>query len=254
MDLYGPLLKNLHGNRHVLFITYRFTKLCRSIPLRTTQAHQVAQAFLDAWVYPCGMPNILLTDNGPQFTAKFFDAVCGLLGCRHVLTTAYHPQTNGQAEKFNRTLATRLRHYVSEHQRDWDDYVHLLTYAYNMQVHKSTGKTPFDIIFTRHPPGISVQAGTSAIPSPNESEPTSAQMKRITLQRVRKILSRAGTKLTHAQAQYKINSTRPHGRCHPSRSDKRSSSTDPQIFPRRCSRTRMATGNSFRKRQLPIGS
>ncbi|CDF32213.1 unnamed protein product [Chondrus crispus] len=205
MDLYGPLPKTPHGNRHILVITDRFTKLCRAIPLRTTQAQQVAQTFLDAWVYPYGMPDTLLTDNGPQFTAKFFEAVCGLLGIRHVLTTAYHPQTNGQAERFNRTLATRLRHYVSEHQRDWDDYVQPLTYAYNMQVHKSTGTTPFDLVLTRHPPGISVQAPSSAIPSPNGSEPTSAQMKRITLQRVRKILSRAGTKLTHAQAQYKRN-------------------------------------------------
>ena len=164
MDLYGPLPKATHGNRPILVITDRFTKLCRAIPLQTTQAHQVAQAFLDAPVYPYGMPNTLLTDNGPQFTAKFFEAVCGLLGILHVLTTAYHPQKNGQAETFNRTLATRLRHYVSEHQRDWDDYVQPLTYAYNMQVHKSTGTTPFDLILTRHPPGISVQAPSSAIP------------------------------------------------------------------------------------------
>ena len=71
MDLYGPLPKNPHGNRHILVITDRFPKLCHAIPLRTTQALQVAQAFLDAWVYLYSMPNILLTDNGPQLTAKY---------------------------------------------------------------------------------------------------------------------------------------------------------------------------------------
>ena len=108
------------------------------------------------------MPDTLLTDNGPQFTAKFFESVSGMLGIRYVLTTAYPPQTYGQAERFNRTLVARLRQYVSEHQRDWDDYVQPLTYAYNMQVHRSTGTTPFDLTLTRHPPGISVQASSKS--------------------------------------------------------------------------------------------
>ena len=203
MDLFGPLPKTAHGNKHILVITDRFTKMCRAIPLRTAQAPQVAQAFLDSWVYPYGVPDTLLTDNGPQFTAKFFESVCGLLGIRHVLTTAYHPQTNGQAERFNRTLGTRLRHYVTEHQRDWDEFVQPLTYAYNMQVHRSTGTTPFDLVLTRHPPGIAVSIPTSAVPPDRHVEPTTAQMKRITMRRLREVLARASEKLTHAQAQYK---------------------------------------------------
>ena len=203
MDLFGPLPKTAHGNRHILVITDRYTKMCRAIPLRTAQAPQVAQAFLDSWVYPYGMPDTVLTDNGPQFTAKFFESVCGLLGIRHVLTTAYHPQTNGQAERFNRTLGIRLRHYVTEHQRDWDEFVQPLTYAYNMQVHRSTGTTPFDLVLTRHPPGISVSMPTSAVPPDRHTEPTTAQMKRITMRRLRQVLARASEKMTQAQAQYK---------------------------------------------------
>ena len=88
--------------------------------------------------------------------AKLFDAVRGLLRIRHVVTTAYHPQTKGQTERFNRTLATQLQHYVSAHQRDWDSYVQPLTYACNMQVREATDTTPFELILTRHPPGISV--------------------------------------------------------------------------------------------------
>ena len=80
MDLLGPPPKTAHGNRHVLFMTDRFTKLTRSIPLRTTTASVVANAFLDNWVYVYGAPRYVLTNNGPQFAAKFFDAVCALLG------------------------------------------------------------------------------------------------------------------------------------------------------------------------------
>ena len=67
-------------------------------------------------MYVYGAPQYVLTDNGPQFAAKFFDSVCALLGIRHYLTTAYHPQTNGQTERFNMTIVQRLRYYVEEHQ------------------------------------------------------------------------------------------------------------------------------------------
>ena len=111
MHLYGPQPKIPHRNRHILVIPDRFTKMSRTVPLRTAQDSQVAQAFLDACLYPYRMPDTLLTDDGPQFTAKFWESVYGMLFILHVLTTAYHPPTNGQAERFNRTLATRLRHF-----------------------------------------------------------------------------------------------------------------------------------------------
>ena len=101
MDLLCPLPKTAHGNRHVLVMTDRFTHLTRSIPLQTTTASVVANAFLDNWVYVYGGPRYVLTDNGPQFAAKFLDAVCALLGVRHYLTTAYRPQANGQNERIN---------------------------------------------------------------------------------------------------------------------------------------------------------
>ena len=94
MDILGPLPKTVHGNGYVLVITDRFSKLCRALPLRNKTATTLANAFLDYWVYVYGAPNYLLTDNGPQSGAKFFEAVCSLLGVQHFLTTAYHPQSN----------------------------------------------------------------------------------------------------------------------------------------------------------------
>lgn len=129
MELLVQLPKMAQGNQHVLVITDCFSKLTRSIRLRTTTASVVASAVLDNMVYFYGV-RYVLTDNGLQFAAKFFEAVCTLRGVRHYLTTAYHPETNGQTERFNRTLVQRLRHYLEEHQRDWDDYVQPLTFAY----------------------------------------------------------------------------------------------------------------------------
>lgn len=66
--------------------------------------------------------------------------------------TAYHPQNNGQTERYNKTVVARLRHCVAEEQSDWEEYIHPLTYAYNQQVNRSTGTTPFSFAVSRHPP------------------------------------------------------------------------------------------------------
>jgi transposase InsO family protein len=78
----------------------------------------VARAFVDQWVYVYGPPVSLLTDNGPQVIAKFFQAACAELGISKVFTTAYHPRTNGQVELYNRTILAALRAYVSKRQYD----------------------------------------------------------------------------------------------------------------------------------------
>ena len=113
MDLLDSLPKTAHGNQHVLVITDRFSNLTRSIQLRTTTASVVANAFLDNWVYVYGAPPYILTDNGPQFAAKFFDAVCALLGVRHYLTTAYRPsqmrRPNGSIARWCNVFGTTWR-------------------------------------------------------------------------------------------------------------------------------------------------
>ena len=203
MDFLGPLPKSHSGKRHVLVITDRFTKLSRAIPLRDTNATTTALAFLEHWVFVYGAPTYLLTDRGANFTAKFFQAVCSSLGVKNLFTTAYHPQTNGQSERFNRTLISRLKHYVAEHQRDWDQYIYPLTYAYNMQVHKSTGTSPFNLVLTRHPPGIAVTTPSTGMDGVDASEPSPAQFKKLTLKRIARLLEKAKTSLSRAQARYK---------------------------------------------------
>ena len=108
MDFLDPLPKSHSVKRHVLVITDRFTKLSRAIPLRDTNAATTALAFLEHWVFVYGALTYLLTNRRANFTTKFFQAVCSSLGVRNLFTTAYHPQTNGQFERFNRTLIFRL--------------------------------------------------------------------------------------------------------------------------------------------------
>lgn len=83
--------------------------------------------------------------------------VYGILGCKSITTSTYHPQTNGQTERFNRAIISALRSYTAEHISDWYLYAETFTYAYNTQVHSSTGIRPFDLVLSRSPDPLAIE-------------------------------------------------------------------------------------------------
>eukprot|EP00171_Calliarthron_tuberculosum_P022257 IDg22257t1 len=149
IDLLGLLHRTKSGHRFILVMTDRFSKLVKVTALRNITALTVAKAFLENWVFCYGAPSRLLSDNGTQFTAKLFQYMCSKLGVSNLFTTTYHPQANGQTERFNRTLLAGLRAFVAEHSDTWNECIGPLAYAYNTQVHRTTGKPPFDLVLSR---------------------------------------------------------------------------------------------------------
>ena len=146
LDLLGPLPETANGNEYLLVIVDRFTKLTRVVPIPNQDAETVVSAFLDTWVASYGPPDTLLTDNGPQLTSVHFRGVVGMLGIRHITSTTYHPQTQGQVERYNRTIVAQLRTYIEDHQDRWDELVSVLTVAYNTRPQQSTGVAPFEFV------------------------------------------------------------------------------------------------------------
>jgi Integrase zinc binding domain/Integrase core domain/RNase H-like domain found in reverse transcriptase len=120
IDILGPLPVTRDGNRFLLIITDRYYKLTKAVPMRKITANEVSCAFFVHWIACYVVPLILLSDNGAQFVAKFFQAICTTLGVKQLFTSAYHPQCNGQTERFNRTVLGMLVYYVSKQQDDWD--------------------------------------------------------------------------------------------------------------------------------------
>ena len=104
-------------------------KLTHVVPLRKIDAYTVAVAFVETWVFKYTPPKTLISDNGKQFAAKIFQAVCSILGFSNIFTATYHPQTNGQGERYNRAILAMIRNYVNEHQNNWDRYATALTYS-----------------------------------------------------------------------------------------------------------------------------
>jgi len=88
---------------------------------------------------------------------NFFIAVMKMLGTETVRTTAYHPQTNRQVERYNRTMATQLRHYVADDPSRWDELLPVITMAYHSQPHRSTGIAPFELVIPRRVPNLTIR-------------------------------------------------------------------------------------------------
>ena len=201
IDLLGPLPRTRSGFEYILVITDRFSKMTKVHPLRGIGAYQVARAFCSEWVYHYGQPSMLLSDRGSQFTSTFFRNVCNILGVKQAFTSAYHPQTNGQTERFNRTLVAALRCFCSEHGRDWDTFLQGVAYGYNCTVHTATRCTPFELMLT-HPPRPLALAKADKV---DHSELPVQNVKDRMLRRLESLMDTAQSALNKAQSRYKRN-------------------------------------------------
>jgi transposase InsO family protein len=104
MDILAPLPIIARGNQYILVMSDHFTKWVEAVPMPNQRAETVAKAFVNEVVTRHGVPSKLLTDQGRNFEADLMKQVFGLLGVRKLRTSPYHPQTDGQVERMNRTL------------------------------------------------------------------------------------------------------------------------------------------------------
>ena len=128
----------------------KLTKMVHYVATRTdVTAPQLATLFMREVCRLHGVPDAILSDRDPRFTAHFWRALWDQLGTRLTMSTAYHPQTDGQTERANRTLEEMLRSYVSWRQNDWDVHLPALEMAYNNAKQASSGFTPFYLNYGR---------------------------------------------------------------------------------------------------------
>lgn len=159
IDILGKLIKTPRPreNKSLLEITDSYSKLLRTIHMKRISTLLVAQAFVHHWLFVYGPPQDLLSDNGIQFNERLFVDICRILGIKNQFTTTYHPQINGQVERFNRKILSALRRYVADHPTDWNLFTKALAYAYNTQPRTTTRLIPFELVLSRPPPALTVE-------------------------------------------------------------------------------------------------
>jgi len=107
-----------------------------------------------------------VSDRDPRFTGRFMKTLLGILCTKQRLSTAFHPQTNGQTERMNRTLEGMLRHYVGPHHQDWDNHLAMAEFAMNNAYQESIKTTPFRLVFNKDPPTpLSMGRTESSVPA-----------------------------------------------------------------------------------------
>jgi hypothetical protein len=141
-----------NGFDSITVVVDRLTKMLVCIPCnKSVSAPQLAQLFVDNVVRRFGMPEDLVSDRDPRFTSHFWRSLMELLGTKFSMSTAAHPQSDGQTERANRTLEDMLRGFVSTKQRDWSRVLSVVELAYNNSIQASTLHTPFFLNHGRHP-------------------------------------------------------------------------------------------------------
>jgi putative transposase len=129
LDWLSGFNRNKQGHDSVLNIVDKFFKWVIVVPVNQTMGTQslcdVLWTKVLSWT---GLPLKILGDRDSRLTAKQMRALCSFLGTRLINSAAYHPQTDGQTENFNRTLITALRAYVNKYHSDWEECLPALLY------------------------------------------------------------------------------------------------------------------------------
>jgi hypothetical protein len=108
VDLVGPLPQS-DGFSYLFTIIDRSTRWPEAVPLKSTTAEECAKVILRSWIPLFGVPSVITSDRGAQFTSSVWSALCRFLGIVHSPTTSFHPQSNGIVERFHRQLKVSLR-------------------------------------------------------------------------------------------------------------------------------------------------
>ncbi|KAJ9529550.1 hypothetical protein QJQ45_013935, partial [Haematococcus lacustris] len=144
LDLITQLPVSSAGNDAIVVFVDKLTKMIHAVPTTTSiTAPALARLFFDNVFRLHGLPKVIVSDRDPRFTSAFWQELFRLTGTHLNMSTANHPQTDGQTERANRTLEDMLRNFVSPHHDDWDEHLTAAEFAYNASVQASTGFSPF---------------------------------------------------------------------------------------------------------------
>lgn len=145
------------GYKHMVTMIDRFSRYAVAVPVKNKTSPTVIKAILNNWIYKFGVPEHILSDNGPEFIAKAFKQFVNRFKFKHKHSTVYHPQTNGMVERLHRYIKQRMVLAAIDQELnllsgdEWFDLIPPIMFAYNSTITRMTGYSPHELIFARSP-------------------------------------------------------------------------------------------------------
>jgi transposase InsO family protein len=179
------------GYNGILVIVCRLTKQAHFIAAhKTDTSPDLARQFLDNIFRIHGIPEDIVSDRGATFTSRFWRDFLAMLRVQPNLSTAFHPETDGQTERINQTIEHYLRNYCDHLQTNWSELLPIAEFSYNSTFHSAIGMSPFFANLGYHP-RLSVTITRDSVPEAREF-----------LEHIKSVQKRAAKNMTKAQEQY----------------------------------------------------
>ncbi|CAF4686011.1 unnamed protein product, partial [Rotaria sp. Silwood1] len=152
MDFHGPITPtSRNGNKYIIALTDVLSKFVITKAVRDCTATTAAHFLIEQVILKYGTPKCILTDNGTHFTASMMTELFKTLGVTHLYSTPYHPMTNGQVERYNATMDSKIATLSNQNRTNWDEQLPYVTFNYNTSIHTTTGIIPFELMYGRLP-------------------------------------------------------------------------------------------------------
>lgn len=154
MDFIEGLPKS-EGMTVIWVVLDRLTKYGHFIALKHPfSAAQLAQVFISHIHRSHGLPSTIVSDRDKIFISLFWQSLFRMIGTKLQMSTAYHPQTNGQTERLNQVLECYLRSMVTQRPHNWVSWLALAEWWYNFHYHTGLQATPFEMLYGYKPPHL----------------------------------------------------------------------------------------------------
>ncbi|XP_076029852.1 uncharacterized protein LOC143018378 [Oratosquilla oratoria] len=202
VDCVGPLPKTKSGKSFLLTIMCQATRYAEAIPLSNIKARTITKALM-SYFSKMGMPREVQSDRGTNFLSGIFKGALESFDIKHVVASAYHPQSQGSLERSHGTLKRMIRAFILEFEKDWDEGIDLLLYASRITTHEGLGFSPFYLMFGRTPREPLATLYDQLLSKTSEDSTKYARLVGTNFEKLKKIRQIAKRNLERAQGNYK---------------------------------------------------